>query len=201
MNKVEKQKLAGKGISLVLAILGVFFVKEIYDIDVSRSVFIFAITLESLVFVNSISPLAIGTIVSANSLVHSADYIGLVLGYLFAYGANVTSFFIGRFVGGGQHPQRKLTWSRFFATYWHPQLASICAFDCGVERANFTRFLILSIPVSAVYYCAVCLALGSTTNLTTSLSSPWVAVALLALWIAYELRGLLSAVQQSPPPN
>jgi hypothetical protein len=201
--QISTKKVLGKLLSLALAILGIFLLSDASIDGMNRQLFIVTIGIESLVFLNAISPLALGTVVIAQKLVAQADYFGLFLGYIAAYLANLISYGVGRYLGRNDHPSDKLNTGsmRYFATYWHPQLASLCAFDCGLERILLGSFLMHSIPVSGIYYLMVCGLLALNKTLTFNATSPWLTISLLGVWLIYELRSLLVDRWQSPPPS
>jgi membrane protein DedA with SNARE-associated domain len=72
--------------------------------------------------------------------------------YVPALTANIASYWIGKASSTKNRTEIVQSSTVFWATYWHPQLASVTAFDCGSSaRLGFGRFVARSLPASLTW--------------------------------------------------
>lgn len=164
MTRAEGITILAKLATLGLLFCSVFlsWVPSLSEVDPKLGLTV-SLLAESIVFISSISPLSIFSIYFASVLVEARQYDILIVGYFFALSGNFLSFLIGRSFSQGGSPNL-LNSSQPWLTYWHPQLASLTAFQMGLAGLGKQEFLRKIVPPALTYYCLAVLALSLVTS-------------------------------------
>jgi len=182
-----------------LVVLGISFISLLFLDEVVLLVekpFILAITLglESLVFINSIVPLGILSIISAHYLIHEQAWLWVFAGYLSGLIANIASYSLGRYLATSKYntyPDK----TSFLITFWNPQLASLAAFNEGLRQEKLPKYLYRSLLFSAVWFSVVCIIIAQTPASSDGGNLVLIAVLALIIWIIYDiLKGLFKPI-------
>jgi hypothetical protein len=199
-------------ISLVVKILSFFLIVGAAAFDFgpfssmsSGPIFLIVMFAESTIFLSSASPFAVFSLVMANSLILTSQFMYIFVGYFVSLIGNIVSFLVGAQLCEVS-TKRGPKWSTILMTYWHPQLASLLAFNIGLEGITLRRFLSIAAPVSLVYYSLAIFViywLGGTIKL---IPSEWILLALVFIWIVRDFavifrirRARLRAILKTHP--
>ncbi|UIY30967.1 hypothetical protein LZK73_11810 [Neorhizobium galegae] len=152
---------------------------------------------ENTAFVSSVSPMAIFLIPLAGNLISTGSVFYLLLGYFAAVAGNLMSYAFGRMtVAKTPNVSSDFKILAVTGTYWHPQLASLTAFGAGAGNVPLARFLTVSLPLSALYYFSVVAAIFAAGDaITSAVSSDGVLLAMLSVWVLWDLVQLFSIVR------
>lgn len=188
--------LIAKTASLVLSVVAMFALGEQHLTGHLGALFVMVIGAESVVFLNSILPYGMFSVVLASMLLQTHDYIPLCFGFISALIANYISYWIGRYVvipGSQEHTQAPFVSLslRALGTFWHPQFASIEAFECGTEGIPFLRYARASFGPALFWYSVMCTVFSFFPVPVDSHTFFIVSMLMLLGWIIWELAALV----------
>jgi hypothetical protein len=166
---------------------------DLFAPQVTLTAFILVMFIESTILISSISPFALLSILYAHALILQGAISAVAIGYFAALAGNVVSYLAGRSLSTNADPipaHQAQHW-RLAATFWHPQLAAISAFQAGLAHTPTATYMLAAIPVSAAYYALAVVLISQFAKTLPHQFPDGLLLAILGVWLMVDALRLL----------
>ncbi len=178
--------MVSRYVVLCSSVIAIYFIDEILLLIEHPLTLSITLGVESLVFVNSIAPLGLLSLVSAHYVIMEQAWLWLFMGYFTGLLANVASYGLGRCLANSKFNTSPNKTS-FFLTFWHPQLASLAAFNEGLRREAMLPYFGRSTCFSTLWFSVVCVVIAQVPPNTGSSKLVLIAFLSIIVWTAYDV--------------